>query len=55
MGLTYDDVLVFSQSWGSVYFAVMFAAVCVYALWPANKAKFEKAAQAPLHDDEDAP
>lgn len=53
--LTYQDVLAFSQSWGAVYFSVLFAIVCVYALWPANKGKFEKAARSPLTDDEDAP
>ena len=53
MGLDYHDVLVFSQSWGSVYFTVMFVAVCVYALWPSNKTKFDKAARAPLRDDDE--
>ncbi len=55
MGLTYDDVITFSQSSGAVYFSVMFAIVCIYALWPTNRAKFDKAAQIPLSDDEDAP
>jgi cytochrome c oxidase cbb3-type subunit 4 len=54
-GLTYQDVLAFSQSWGVVYFCVLFAIVCVYALLPSNKAKFEKAARSPLNDDEGAP
>lgn len=54
-GLTYQDVLAFSKSWGSVYFSILFVIVCVYALWPSNKAKFDKAAQSPLNDDEGAP
>jgi cbb3-type cytochrome oxidase subunit 3 len=33
----------------------MFAIAFVYALWPSNKAKFDRAAQVPLHDDGDAP
>jgi cytochrome c oxidase cbb3-type subunit 4 len=45
-------MLAFSQSWGSLYFMIMFAAVCVYALWPSNKAKFDRAARVPLQDDE---
>lgn len=48
----YEDVLAFAQSWGSVYFILMFVAVAVYALWPSNKAKFGEAAQIPLHRDE---
>ena len=48
----YEDVLAFAQSWGSVYFSVLFAIVLVYALWPSNKTKFVKAAEIPLHEDE---
>jgi cytochrome c oxidase cbb3-type subunit 4 len=54
-GLTYQDVLAFAQSWGAVYFSVLFVAVCIYAFWPTNKAKFDHAARAPLSDDERAP
>lgn len=51
-GFTYEQVLAFAQSWGSVYFMLLFAAVCIYALWPSNKAKFDEAARIPLEDDE---
>lgn len=51
-GFSYEQMLAFSQSWGSVYFMIIFAAVCAYALWPSNKAKFDKAARVPLQDDE---
>lgn len=54
-GLTYQDVLAFSQSWGAVYFSVLFVVVCIYAFWPTNKTKFDRAARAPLNDDEAAP
>ncbi|HTP75476.1 MAG TPA: cbb3-type cytochrome c oxidase subunit 3 [Rhizomicrobium sp.] len=54
-GITYEQVLAFSQSWGSVYFLVMFAVVCVYALWPSNKQTFKEAANIPLEDDEVSP
>jgi len=47
----YEDVLAFAQSWGSVYFTIMFALVVVYALWPSNKAKFSAAAEIPLNED----
>ena len=54
-GLTYQDVLSIAQSWDAFYFLTIFIIVCVYAFWPANKAKFEKAAAMALHDDETAP
>ncbi|MBI1329706.1 MAG: CcoQ/FixQ family Cbb3-type cytochrome c oxidase assembly chaperone [Alphaproteobacteria bacterium] len=51
-GLTYEQVAGFAHSWGMVYFVVMFLAVLAYALWPSNKARFDRAASIPLHDDE---
>ena len=35
----YEEVLAFAQSWGAVYFTVMFAVVLVYAFWPKNQAR----------------
>ncbi len=51
--MTYIDVASFAQSWGLIYFMLIFLAVCVYALWPSNKDKFDHAANLPF-DDEDA-
>jgi len=51
MNWAYEDVLAFAQSWGSVYFSVLFAIVLAYALWPKNKAKFDAAALIPLLED----
>ena len=49
----YEDVLAFTQSWGVVYFLLMFAAAFTYALWPSNKEAFQEAARMPLNDDGD--
>jgi cytochrome c oxidase cbb3-type subunit 4 len=38
-------------TWWTPVFVVMFIAVVVYALWPRNRAKFDKAARLPLQDD----
>lgn len=46
----YEDVLAFAQSWGAVYFIVMFAVAFAYALWPSNQAGFRKAARMPLEE-----
>lgn len=48
---TYKSLAAFAQTWGLVYFVVLFLAVVAYALWPTNKARFEDAAQIPLKED----
>lgn len=53
MDVTYEEVLAFARSWDGIYFLAVFAAACVYALWPSNKEKFRRAAEMPLYDDED--
>ena len=50
--MTYETVSKFVQQGGTIYFAVMFAVVLVYAFWPKNKEKFEKAARAALDAEE---
>jgi cytochrome c oxidase cbb3-type subunit 4 len=50
--MTYETISKLAQQGGSLYFALIFAGVCVYAFWPRNKAEFDKAARAPLDDEE---
>ena len=50
--MSYEQVAGFAQSWGLIYFILMFAAICVYALWPDNEDKFNRAAHMPLDDEE---
>ena len=52
-GMTYEQIVAFTRSWDVIYFLIVFAAACVYALWPSNKEKFREAASIPLRDDED--
>jgi cytochrome c oxidase cbb3-type subunit IV len=40
-----------AQSIGLVYFVVVFLAVCAFAFWPRNRARFERAATMPLRED----
>jgi cytochrome c oxidase cbb3-type subunit 4 len=49
--MTYETVSKLVQQGGAVYFALLFAAVCVYAFWPKNKEKFEKAARTVLDEE----
>ena len=49
----YEDVLTFAQSWGAVYFILMFVVAFAYAYWPRNQAGFRRAAHIPLQDEND--
>ncbi|MFN3522780.1 MAG: cbb3-type cytochrome c oxidase subunit 3 [Phenylobacterium sp.] len=52
-GFEYETVARFAQQGGLIYFAAIFVAGCVYALWPSNKEAFRRMAQLPLEDHED--
>ncbi|HVL73563.1 MAG TPA: cbb3-type cytochrome c oxidase subunit 3 [Beijerinckiaceae bacterium] len=49
--MSYQALSQFAQTGGLVYFALMFAAVVAYALWPRNRARFDRAARMPLSED----
>ncbi|HXQ17537.1 MAG TPA: cbb3-type cytochrome c oxidase subunit 3 [Caulobacteraceae bacterium] len=51
--MSYAAISEFAQRGGSIYFLSIFVIACAYAFWPRNKAEFDKAARAPLEDDED--
>ena len=40
-----------AQTWGLVYFVMIFVAVLVYALWPSRQKQFDEAARVPLRED----
>ena len=48
---SYQAISQFAQTWGLLYLVLLMALVVVYALWPSNRAKFDRAARAPLDDD----
>jgi cytochrome c oxidase cbb3-type subunit 4 len=50
--MDYDTLATFSRSWGTVYLMLVFFALCVYALWPRNKDKFDRASRMPLDEDD---
>ena len=51
MDPTYKAVAEFAQTWGLVYFTVIFAMVLLYALWPSRQKQFDEAARIPLRED----
>jgi len=50
--MTHDTVLVFSKTWGAIYLLVVFLLAVLWVYWPSRKQVYEKAAQAPLSDEE---
>lgn len=47
----YEFFADFAQTGGLIYFFILFVGILAYALWPANKKKFDEAAQIPLKED----
>ena len=50
--MSYALVSQLAQQAGSIYFVLIFIGACVYAFLPRNKAEFDKAARAPLEDED---
>lgn len=51
MSSTYLMLASFAQTWGLVYFVVIFLVVLAYALWPSRSKQFDEAARIPLQED----
>lgn len=51
--MTYEQATHFAQTWGLAFLAIAFAIAVIYALWPSNREKFNKAARTPLNDEND--
>lgn len=50
---TYELVRTWAGAGGLVFMVAVFIGIVAYALWPANKKKFDRLAQLPLLDDDD--
>lgn len=44
----YEILSSFAQTWGLLLFVALFAGALVYALWPRNQSRFDRAAMSPL-------
>jgi len=55
MTIEHQALLGFAKSFGLFYLVGLFLIALAYALWPANRQRFDRAAKAILEDDEDAP
>jgi cytochrome c oxidase cbb3-type subunit 4 len=54
MGFDHDTIVAFAKSFGLFYLVAMSIGVVIYAFWPANKKRFDEAAEA-IIEDEDTP
>ncbi|WP_316859035.1 cbb3-type cytochrome c oxidase subunit 3 [uncultured Cohaesibacter sp.] len=48
---TYETLANFAQTWGLLYFVLIFSGVLAYTFWPSNKKRFDEAASIPLRED----
>jgi cytochrome c oxidase cbb3-type subunit IV len=48
---TYEFFAQIAQTWGLVYFFVLFIAVLAYALWPSRQKQLDESARMPLRED----
>ena len=48
---TYTALAHFAQSWGLIYFFVVFCAIVIFVMWPSRKKQYEEAARMPLRED----
>ena len=48
---TYLALAHFAQTWGLLYFVVVFLVVLAYVLWPSRKSMYDAAARVPLRED----
>ena len=51
MSSTYEFFSQIAQTWGLVYFVVLFVVVLIYALWPSRQKQFDESARVPLRED----
>jgi len=52
MTIAHDTLVWFSKSFGLVYLVVLSLIVVLYAYWPSHKQRFDRAAEAILHDED---
>ena len=52
MSIGHDTLVWFSKSFGLLYLVGLSLAVLAYALWPSNKAAFDRAAESILREED---
>ena len=52
MSVTYEAAAHFAQSWGLLYFFLVFVGVVLFAMRPSRKSRYEDAARLPIREDD---
>lgn len=52
MGIDHEALVVFAKSWGLFYLVALFICVLIYALWPSNRKRFDRAKKSILNKDD---
>ncbi|MBW8298618.1 MAG: cbb3-type cytochrome c oxidase subunit 3 [Hydrogenophaga sp.] len=52
MDFDHNSVVAFAKSWGLFYIVAMALVILVYALWPGNRKRFERAKTSILDKDD---
>jgi len=52
MGFDHDTLVWFSKSFGLFYLVALSFVIVLYAYWPSNKQRFDRAGDAILHDED---
>jgi len=50
--LDHNSVVAFAKSWGLFYLVAMALAILIYALWPGNRKRFDRAKNSILDKDD---
>lgn len=50
--MDHNSLVAFAKSWGLLYLGAMAAGVLVYALWPSNRKRFDRAKNSILDSDD---
>jgi len=50
--MDYNTLVMITQIAGLILFIGLFLGVLIYALWPGNKKRFERASRVPLEQEE---
>lgn len=54
MELDHNSVVAFAKSWGLFYLVAMALGILIYALWPGNRKRFDRAKKSILDKDDRA-
>ncbi|CAK7261319.1 cbb3-type cytochrome c oxidase subunit 3 [Shinella yambaruensis] len=52
MEIEHNSVVAFAKSWGLFYLIALAAGVVIYALWPGNRKRFDRAKKSILDKDD---